>query len=806
MAKQVKTVSAAGKLQGQKVALVGKFGYGDTDRYKYSRQVEDLGGEVVDPATTAPDCLVVGEGRGGKPPADVAKIQKKVPAVQVLDVAAFTQLLLPDRADILRQIGKGRQEDGDRYWENVNQFCWRASIKIDVRKADLRNTDLYGAHLQQIDFSGSDFRGAKLEYTEMGDLADANFEGCFAKNVYLSNLKNCKFRNADLEKAWLFHGNGQNVEQCDFTSAKMSGARMEHGTLTDCVFAKADLSDAEIEESTFVRADFTKADLSRVHANEAKLDGATFANANLSRADLRSASLQRADLRNANLREAVLSDADLTDANIAGADFQDAVLTGTKFGNVDLSKAKNLTLATSRVAGPKVLELAAAVAGSKDFKTLALVDFGPDEFAELVLSAWDTGCNARSDYHREGDNVFDWIPAPTFEQGMLNLADRWPKAKLRLDSITAKGCKSLRGKKLLDLAMAAWSEAFGVALQSPEQLNLERVAQQAEALRERDELMEKVRKKGAKEWNSVDYKIRDRIDMRGVDLSGANLNELSMWNRDLKGANFSGSSLEKAEMWCAQCQDANFTGANLQNCELKHSDLKGAMFRDANLTDADLTGTKLPAADFTGAILTNAKLSKAQYDGTTIFPAGFTPPAEMIWKGDGLRPGEKKKKVTAAKAGSLDFETFLKRLNTKVEDVRMQKAGSMLKAEKFQLFAEVQETGLAGIVKSQSSKELVYSCRLTSNGAFGCCTQNLRPCGGLRGALCKHLLVLIVGLAKAGELDPATVNHWVDLSRSQKPAIDEESMSATFLRYKGAEAGEVDWRPTETIPEDFYSM
>jgi hypothetical protein len=65
---------------------------------------------------------------------------------------------------------------------------------------------------------------------------------------------------------------------------------------------------------------------------------------------------------------------------------------------------------------------------------------------------------------------------------------------------------------------------------------------------------------------------------------------------------------------------------------------------------------------------------------------------------------------------------------------------------------------------------------------------------------------LIVGLTRAGRLDPATVDHWIDLSRRQKPAIDEESMSATFLRYKGAEAGEVDWRPTETIPEDFYAM
>jgi hypothetical protein len=31
-------------------------------------------------------------------------------------------------------------------------------------------------------------------------------------------------------------------------------------------------------------------------------------------------------------------------------------------------------------------------------------------------------------------------------------------------------------------------------------------------------------------------------------------------------------------------------------------------------------------------------------------------------------------------------------------------------------------------------------------------------------------------------------------------------MTPTLLRYKGAEAGEIDRRPTETIPEDFYAM
>jgi hypothetical protein len=65
--------------------------------------------------------------------------------------------------------------------------------------------------------------------------------------------------------------------------------------------------------------------------------------------------------------------------------------------------------------------------------------------------------------------------------------------------------------------------------------------------------------------------------------------------------------------------------------------------------------------------------------------------------------------------------------------------------------------------------------------------------------------VLIVGLAKAGALHPTTAHEWTEASRGKKPELDKEQMAATFLQYKGAEAGEIDWRPTETVPEDFYS-
>src|SRR5205814_195408 len=145
---------------------------------------------------------------------------------------------------------------------------------------------------------------------------------------------------------------------------------------------------------------------------------------------------------------------------------------------------------------------------------------------------------------------------------------------------------------------------------------------------------------------------------------------------------------------------------------------------------------------------------------------------------------------------SPDFDGFMDRLRESVDEAKLSKSLKMLKADRFQLFAEVKDDSLVGIVKSQTDKDLVYSCKLAAEGTFGCGTQNLKPCGGLQGSLCKHLLVLLVGLAKAGALNPGKAAAWIAASHQQKPTLDKDAMSETFLRYKGAEAGEIDWRPT----------
>ena len=219
-----------------------------------------------------------------------------------------------------------------------------------------------------------------------------------------------------------------------------------------------------------------------------------------------------------------------------------------------------------------------------------------------------------------------------------------------------------------------------------------------------------------------------------------------------------------------------------------------------------MCGATTECADLSGAKLAGATWYAAKFDEHTKWPKRFKIPKELKWVGAGADPRLAEVLLLAKPLGPIDFAAFFDRLQQTIDADRLKKALRMLKADRFQLFAEVKENSLVGVVKSQTDRDLVYSCRLTAEGAFGCGTQNLKPCGGLQGSLCKHLLVLLIGLAKAGALNPTKAAVWIAASHHQKPSLDKDTMSETFLRYKGAEAGEVDWRPTETIPEDYYAL
>ncbi|MBP3957034.1 pentapeptide repeat-containing protein [Gemmata sp. G18] len=800
MAKKVANTRTAGALAGQTVAFVGKFGY-MLDKYK-DAWVKSAGGTIV-PATGTFEYLVYGEGRGGKPPGDVAKIEKRVPGVTVFDVAGLARFVLPTAAEFVAAVK--RTEPTYEYWSAFQALLHAAGGNFDLSNGDFRGTHLSGAKLGWAVLSGADFRDTNCEYADLATthaINGAKFDRAKLYAATLRKVKGCSFRGADLKQTW---ADGATYEACDFRDATMPGVRGARSQFTGCDFRSADLSDADFTGSKFLKGDFSKADLTRVQGYGAQFTDAKFVSAKLHRADLRESSLKGADLRNADLRDAALGGADLTGANVAGADFAGAGLTGATIQGVDFSKAKNFVPPVARVAGPKAKAFAKATTGAKGFTTTAEADLGGNEHAKMCLRVGPHGLRAFASHYRDGAEVYNSIPVPTFLQGLLNLADRWPKATLRLDTVRASGSPTVRGGKLRTLAVAAWAEAFGADQATDAELTDQQKAQAAEALRQRDDLMEQLRDKGASTWHAIDFRERMRYNLRGIDLRGGRLMGLDMARRDdLRDSRFSGANLSGAKLWGSDLHSADFTNANLAGAELQFSKCEKTSFVGANLRNANLNNAKLCGTDLTGAHLEGATFENAQFDEHTLFPVGFKIPENVLWKGEGPRPGPRRAKT--APPGSMDFDAFFKGLTKKVEPARVQKATSMLKAERYQLYADLTDTHLVGVVKSQSDKDLAYSCRLASDGQFYCGTQNLRACGGLHGALCKHLLVLVIGLAKSGTLDPATADNWVSASKDHKPVIDRDAVSETFLKFKGAEAGDIDWRPTETVPEDFYTM
>jgi hypothetical protein len=383
----------------------------------------------------------------------------------------------------------------------------------------------------------------------------------------------------------------------------------------------------------------------------------------------------------------------------------------------------------------------------------------------------------------------------------------------------------ITGKEIKVLVIAVLCEFFGMAILSADDLKALKKKQQAEQKKIRNEILTMLREKGSQSFNTLSRRDKEKAKhFRKTDLTSCRYTDLDLSDLDFKssifddadlsGAHFEGTDLKKSKFKgtrlenChgenAKLQDCDFTNAYLRKIDLQHANLSRVVFANADLKNAILSYSTLCGADLSTAKLKGVKFEKAKYDNATIFPDDFIPPTEMNWKGKGPAPSIIMRRKARQSSGHMDLDIFMDELKSNIEPPRLKKALKMLKADSFKLFTQISETDLVGVVKSQTDSDLVYSCWLDSDGNFSCCTQNLNPCGGLRGKLCKHLLVLVLGLAKEGEIDLASINEWVDNTKDYRPELDKDRMGDVLLRYKGAEAGEVDWRPTETIPEDYY--
>lgn len=827
----------AGALAGARVVIEQRL------RAKHpnhlTARIEALGGTVEASLGEDTTLLLVEQGGRSGEETRARKLVAKGAAIEILGVASFVERHAPSADEVLALLRGGKPELAklgammEHPW-NVPGFPMPSLGKPDLRglslrdvrihqltlkDADLREADLRGCSFGEL--VGCDLRGAKLDNASVQLLERCDLRGASLRNAYPSTIRDCDLREASVEGVSLSY---RDLGKCNFEDTDLSGADLSHGTLTGAKLARAKLTKAQLADADLSGADLTGADLGEAMLTKTKLVGAT--------------------LDGAKLVKANLGGADLTGASFEGADFSEANLAGATVPARGRAKAKGLEEALASVSGeigPRLRELQTIAKAAERIQTEAAFDM-PDGTTVLVSIDAKNGNYSRVYVNTKQGHSSRGSHAESLTAAIQDAANTWGKGTLKVDEITVKSSKSpVGGKELRRVVVAAWSEVCGLEPPAAPEVKAGKPSKAQAQRAFVDALLDDLRSgpEGVARWNARSHeawgKLGKDASFARSELTDAKLDGMKLHGLDFSLSTFNGASLRGIDVADstldqASLMGADLTGATLVKTSMKGADLRQAKLDGATLRDCDLSGdSKLSKASLVGAKLPGVKIVSdamdgvvlqdvdlcgtdlagcrlyvgsnhtGTFDGYTRFPPNWKPPA-------GLQgPRDAKGMHKPAADASFDLGDFLSRLKVTVGTSSYEKGKKLLARSRFKLFHQVDDDRMVAIVKSESDASLLYACILGASG-YSCCTHNLNRCGGLGVGPCKHMMVMILGLAQAGAVDPQKVDAWVQASKKSAARFDKDVAAEVFLRYKGAEAGEIDWRPTETVPEDFYAF
>ncbi|MCY2968598.1 MAG: pentapeptide repeat-containing protein [Planctomycetota bacterium] len=720
-------------------------------------------------------------------------------------------------------------------------------IKSSLKKASADGADFGACDITDADFSGSELARA--------DFSASSGDGAVFKKAVLpeADLSLCTLTNADFSgiKAPGADFGGARVAKAIFIKADLRGARFTVADLRDCDFTNADLRDAELTGADLRGAVFKNAKLAGSNLQLAEVDLPAIAESadlpaeavdTLSRVGQRLNELQHAITRAARIEIAlsfvrggsptkislVCSPRHMRatwDEPVEGTtETRQKLLRTTDVRPAFLSIAQRFHDAEFQTDLVEVRSVKSPVSGK--------------QLKRLVLEAM---CEAQGVAPPEEPIIVVPPPPPP--------RPRFAEKKEEEEEVVVSALPPMeeaeRKSHLLELlrggeeGISKWNAL-------------------TEGDREEEGLLLEIDFSGG----NLSGALLRHLAMKGANLARANLTGADISYSDLRNANLFGARIDNVKIWGTLFRDADLSQASLTGSTLRCLKLAGAKLRGANLSNSNVTDCDLRGADLTDCRIDGTTFTSSQHDEKTIWPAGFKAFEDLKWSGEGPNPAdafvvrkpivaEELASATASRLGfddelddidfgdddeesddegddvdvddddeseadateeeSLDGEpvdlpAFVESLKREVSAGKLDKALDMLKEDRFHLFAEVLADSITGVVTVDSDPDLLYSCRLEADGTFGCCGENLNVCPGLRGSLCKHLLVMIIGLVQAGRLDPKNAEQWVAASKLRKTQLNKELMSETFAKYKDAESGEVDWPATETVPEDFSAV
>lgn len=811
------------RLEGAIFAFLGKWQY--PPQQSIATLIDALGGKLVEDVDSSVTHLVCASSDSKAAQKTVQQLNKKGSSVTLIGAFDFDTLVRVTKEDATEILKSGNFE----LWSVLDTLVLTLDCQNVLCGTDLSNADLRPFQLGQAVVRDSIFKSANLESNSFNNPTRVNFDDANLVRAQLEDAKSCSFKKCSFTNGGL---SGKIVD-CDFSQADLSKLDAISVHFLKCKFCDANLTEAALDTSELKNCElagcnFSRASLTECDFGKSDLSGVKFTGANLAFTSFSDAKLTKADFRNAILCGANFKGADLTGADFTGAAVKGAVFSGARM----IEKAVGLEI-KKETSKPKLKEALAKIdqiaATTSVFTTDCVMVLNSIRFAFRIHSL-SKGAQVSIYPGVEDGPSFAPMSSKSVSAGLIELAKLWSDGALEIDEISATSPKKLK-EDLNGLAIAAWHEAFG--LEVPTEAQVKQRAQEKAALveNERSQLVGELKggASGIKAWNertAKDKENRSLIALSGQDFSRTDLSGAALVRVDFDECNFKNAVFRGGQLVHSRCIGACFEGAIMDGADLRNTDfekcsfvkatlvkanlsessLVDARFVGADLTDANLTEADLKGADLSSTGLTGTVFDGAEYDEKTKFPNSFSFTDKLRWWGKGPDPyllAEAAKKT----ASKIDFDEFIKALQQDFDQEQMKKVLKMLKADRFELYADVSDDLVTGVVKSQTDESLVYSCRLAKDGTFACCTQNTNVCGGLRGSVCKHILVLTIGVIKAGRLDATTALKWVLSSRAQaQKKLDKDVMAETLLKYKGCEAGEIDWRPTETMPEDYYAF
>lgn len=115
--------------------------------------------------------------------------------------------------------------------------------------------------------------------------------------------------------------------------------------------------------------------------------------------------------------------------------------------------------------------------------------------------------------------------------------------------------------------------------------------------------------------------VKEKAPLSGMDLSGMRLRRASLQDLSLSGSDLSHARLAGARLTRADLSGAILDFADMAGCDLREADMTGVSLVETTLWDADLRG-----ADLSGSRnIIMANLRRARYDGSTRWPSRLDP-------------------------------------------------------------------------------------------------------------------------------------------------------------------------------------